>query len=75
VIAEIRSLTSKPFAMSLWVSMEDEGARTSDENRFSRESLAPLLSISQPWSAAYQSKTLFVDTIWSIRFASCWTRR
>src|SRR6202040_347894 len=41
VIAEIRSLTSKPFAMNLWVSMEDEGARTSDENVFNR-SLAPL---------------------------------
>src|ERR1700677_2322949 len=32
VIAEIRSLTPKPFAMNLWVSMEDEGARTSDES-------------------------------------------
>src|SRR6202142_514418 len=41
VIAEIRSLTSKPFAMNLWVSMEDEGARTSDESGFNR-SLAPL---------------------------------
>src|SRR5712691_4193476 len=41
VIAQIRSLTSKPFAMNLWVSMEDEGARTSDENAFKR-SLAPL---------------------------------
>jgi nitronate monooxygenase len=41
VIAEIRSLTSKPFAMNLWVSMEDEGARASDENAFNR-SLAPL---------------------------------
>jgi nitronate monooxygenase len=41
VIAEIRSLTSKPFAMNLWVSMEDGGARTSDENAFNR-SLAPL---------------------------------
>src|ERR1700758_2051569 len=40
-IAEIRSLTSKPFAMNLWVSMEDEGARTSDENAFNR-SLGPL---------------------------------
>jgi nitronate monooxygenase len=40
-IAEIRSLTSKPFAMNLWVSMEDEGARTSDKNAFNR-SLAPL---------------------------------
>src|SRR5437667_3555770 len=41
VIAQIRSLTSKPFAMNLWVSMEDEGARTSDESAFNR-SLAPL---------------------------------
>src|SRR5712664_1581487 len=41
VVGEIRSLTSKPFAMNLWVSMEDEGARTSDENTFNR-SLAPL---------------------------------
>ena len=41
VIAEIRSLTSKPFAMNLWVSMEDEGARTSEESAFNR-SLAPL---------------------------------
>ena len=35
-IAEIRSLTSNPFAMNLWVSMEDEGARKSDENAFNR---------------------------------------
>jgi nitronate monooxygenase len=41
VLAQIRSLTSKPFAMNLWVSMEDEGARTSDENAFNK-SLAPL---------------------------------
>ena len=41
VIAEIRSLTSKPFAMNLWVSMEDEGARASNESGFNR-SLAPL---------------------------------
>jgi nitronate monooxygenase len=43
VITEIRSLTSKPFAMNLWVSMEDEGARTADENRFNR-CLAPLVA-------------------------------
>ena len=43
MIAEIRSLTSKPFAMNLWVSMEDEGARTVDENGFNR-SLAPLVT-------------------------------
>src|SRR5437879_4708855 len=43
VIAEIRSLTAKPFAMNLWVSMEDEGAQTADENRFNK-SLAPLAS-------------------------------
>jgi nitronate monooxygenase len=41
VIAEIRSLTSKPFAMNLWVSMEDGDARTTDESAFNR-SLAPL---------------------------------
>ncbi len=41
MIAQIRSLTAKPFAMNLWVSMEDEGARTSDESAFNR-SLAPL---------------------------------
>ncbi len=40
-IAEIRSLTGKPFAMNLWVSMEDEGAWASDENAFNK-SLAPL---------------------------------
>jgi len=43
VIAQIRSVTSKPFAMNLWVSMEDEAARTSDESDFNR-SLAPLAS-------------------------------
>jgi nitronate monooxygenase len=43
VIAEIRSMTSKPFAMNLWVSMEDDGARASDEATFNR-SLAPLVS-------------------------------
>jgi len=41
VIREIKDLTPKPFAMNLWVSMEDEGARTSTEEAFHR-SLAPL---------------------------------
>jgi nitronate monooxygenase len=41
VIAETRSLTTRPFAVNLWVSMEDEGARTSDEAAFNR-ALAPL---------------------------------
>src|ERR1700751_1023827 len=36
VIAEIRSLTAKPFAINLWVSMEDPGARTSDAAAFRR---------------------------------------
>src|SRR5262249_1015241 len=40
-IAEIRSLTNRPFAMNLWVSTEDEGARSSDQAAFQR-SLAPL---------------------------------
>jgi nitronate monooxygenase len=41
VIREMRGLTTKPFAMNLWVSMEDEGASTSTEEAFHR-SLAPL---------------------------------
>src|SRR4029077_11424944 len=40
-IAQIRALTSRPFAMKLWVSMEDEGVGASDESAFNR-SLAPL---------------------------------
>src|SRR5438874_752704 len=43
VISQIRSLTSKPFAVNLWVSMEDDSARTSDEAAFNR-SLASLAS-------------------------------
>lgn len=41
VAAEMRTLTAKPFAMNLWVSMEDEGARRSDESAF-RRSLAAI---------------------------------
>jgi nitronate monooxygenase len=41
IIREIKGLTTKPFAMNLWVSMEDEGAFTSTEEAFHR-SLAPL---------------------------------
>jgi nitronate monooxygenase len=35
-IAEIRSLTAKPFAVNLWVSVEDEGAFTSGKEAFAR---------------------------------------
>ena len=65
VISEIRSLTSKPFAMNLWVSMEDDGARTSDESAFNR-ALAPLaahieaLGAPRPTYKAY-SPTRFED--------------
>ncbi len=41
LIREIKALTAKPFAMNLWVSVEDEGASTSTEKAFHR-SLAPL---------------------------------
>ena len=36
VIAEIRELTTRPFAINLWVSTEDEGARTSGREEFAR---------------------------------------
>lgn len=42
VIAEMRALTAKPFAMNLWVSMEDEGARAADEAAY-QHSLQNLL--------------------------------
>src|ERR1700738_3466048 len=67
VIGEIRSLTSKPFAMNLWVSTEDEGARRSDESAFNR-SLAPLvayldeLGASRPTYKPY-SPTRFEDRV------------
>jgi nitronate monooxygenase len=41
-IEEIRTLTSRPFAMNLWVSLEDDGVASSDERAFNR-SLAPLV--------------------------------
>ena len=45
-IGAIRALTTKPFAVNLWVSTEDDGARTSDEHAFDRSlsSLAPWLA-------------------------------
>lgn len=42
VIDEIRALTSRPFAVNLWVTMEDEGARVADVGQFNR-GLEPLL--------------------------------
>jgi nitronate monooxygenase len=47
-IAEIRSLTSKPFAINLWVSMEDEGAPTSDEGVVQQK---PCLASASPGGA------------------------
>jgi nitronate monooxygenase len=41
VIREIKALTTKPFAMNLWVSMEDKEAFTSTAKAFHR-SLAPV---------------------------------
>src|SRR5579885_1290292 len=45
VIGEIRSLTDKPFAMNLWVSVEDEAAKSSDKAAFARSlaAIAPLI--------------------------------
>src|ERR1700723_4033449 len=59
VVAEIRSLTGKPFAMNLWVSIEDEGAATSDAEAFGRalSYLAPHLEAvgaSTPRFSPYQ---------------------
>jgi nitronate monooxygenase len=44
-IAEIRSLTTKPFAMNLWVSMQDKGSAASGAQAFDRalSHLAPYI--------------------------------
>jgi len=59
IVAEIRSLTNKPFAMNLWVSMEDQGAATSDAEAFERalSHIAPHLEAvgaSKPQFSPYQ---------------------
>jgi nitronate monooxygenase len=59
VIAEIRALTNKPFAMNLWVSMDDAGAATSDAAAFERALayLAPhleALGASKPHFSPYK---------------------
>jgi len=61
VIAEIRALTSKPFAMNLWVSMEDEGARTSNDTAFKR-SLAPLTDFLEEVGAPRPTYTRYSPT-------------
>lgn len=45
VIGELRTMTDRPFAMNLWVSMEDEGARASDQAAFERalRAVAPMI--------------------------------
>ena len=45
VIGELRAMTDKPFAINLWVSMEDDGAKASDEAAFGRSlsTLAPVI--------------------------------
>ena len=40
IIREIKGLTPKPFAVNLWVSMEDKGALTSTEEAFHRSQAA-----------------------------------
>jgi len=62
VISEIRALTSKPFAMNLWVSMEDEGARTSDDTAFKR-SLAPLTDFLEEVGAPLPTHTRYSPTL------------
>jgi len=74
VIAEIRSLTSKPFAMNLWVSMEDAGA----EHQMKAPSSGAwrrLPAISPPWERLFQRTSRIRPSDLKIRPACCWTRR
>jgi len=56
VVAEIRELTDRPFAINLWVSVEDDGARTSGEAEFNSAltSLVPHLDALGAPRPAYQ---------------------
>ena len=58
VIREIKSLTPKPFAVNLWVSMEDEGALTSTEETF-QQSLSPLAKHIESVGGAIPSYRLY----------------
>lgn len=62
-IAEIRSLTDKPFAVNLWVSMDDLAGRGSDEAAFNRslKSIAASISALGATQPAYQP-------YWGLRF-------
>ncbi|HJP84374.1 MAG TPA: nitronate monooxygenase [Gemmatimonadaceae bacterium] len=60
VIAEIRSLTSRPFAVNLWVSKVDEGAQRSGEGEFNR-SLGPLLPFLDELRAPHPTFTPFSE--------------
>lgn len=73
VIAQIRSLTSRPFAMNLWVSMEDEGAHyrmktlsTGASRRFPR--------ISLQWERLVPSTNPIRRSDLKISPVCCWTK-
>jgi nitronate monooxygenase len=54
--AQVRALTSRPFAVNLWVSMEDPGARESNARSF-EQSLSPITTFLRELGAptpAYQ---------------------
>ncbi|HJP60658.1 MAG TPA: nitronate monooxygenase [Gemmatimonadaceae bacterium] len=53
-ITEIRALTSRPFAVNLWVTKEDEGAQGSGEGEFNR-ALGPLLPFLDELGAPHPS--------------------
>ncbi|HWA16812.1 MAG TPA: nitronate monooxygenase [Gemmatimonadales bacterium] len=62
LVDELRSMTSRPFAVNLWVSMEDPGAREAGPADFAR-SLGPIaphlaeLGIATPDHAPYQPQS------------------
>ena len=73
-IAEIQALTAEPFAINLWVSMEDEGARIPSSDAFAR-SLAPLVEHIQAWAARYRLTNLTFRSSLRIRCESCSMQR
>ena len=73
VIREIKGLTTKPFAMNLWVSMEDEGALTSTEEAFHR-SLAPLAKHIESVEGAKPTYLPYEPFVSKTRYRFSWTK-
>jgi NAD(P)H-dependent flavin oxidoreductase YrpB (nitropropane dioxygenase family) len=74
VIAEIHELTTKPFAMNLWVSTEDEGASAYGKEQFAR-SLKYIAGHIEAWAHLSLTISLMLRSGLKTRYAFCSMQR